>query len=114
MTATPEPEETETAKPEVTATPKPEVTKEPDPTEETPESVLSKEQLRSFVDAVNSTLGTSHDTTAAVKWLQNAVGCNVTGVYDQQTKDAVSTYQSGKGLEATGIADAATIEALNA
>ncbi len=114
VTATPEPEETETAKPEVTATPKPEVTEEPDPTEETPESVLSKEQLRSFVDAVNSTLGTSHDTTAAVKWLQNAVGCNVTGVYDQQTKDAVSTYQSGKGLEATGIADAATIEALNA
>ena len=114
MTPTPEPEETETAKPEVTPTPKPEATKEPDPTEETPESVLSEEQLSSFVKAVNGTLGTSHDTTAAVKWLQNSVGCKVTGVYDQQTKDAVSAYQSGKGLEATGIADADTIAALNA
>ena len=112
VTPTPEPEETETAKPEVTPTPKPEATKEPDPTEETPESVLSEEQLSSFVKAVNSALGTSHDTTAAVKWLQNSVGCKVTGVYDQQTKDAVSAYQSGKGLEATGIADADTIAAL--
>ena len=133
-TATPVPEATATPAPEATATPEPtsEPTATPEPTPEptatptptpeptaTPEpppapaQAISDDQLHAFTDALNTALGTSHNSVDAVKWLQHKLSITENGIYDDATKSAVSAYQTNNGLSATGIADAEVIGKLS-
>jgi peptidoglycan hydrolase-like protein with peptidoglycan-binding domain len=69
--------------------------------------------LNNFTAALNTVLGTTHNSAAAVNWLQQKLGIAQNGVYDDATKTAVAAYQTSNGLTATGIADTDTINKLN-